>query len=85
MNDEMRAQIDQLISVTHQQKGELLYLQTLLLALLRSIPPELQSVVIAQFDRQAEIARKTLLFSDADDAVAEAFEHYVSALSKRQG
>ncbi|MGZ8174674.1 MULTISPECIES: hypothetical protein [Methylobacter] len=81
---ELDNEIKKLISVTNQQKGELLFLQALLVSIMRSTPPEFQSEVIGRFDKAAESTRSAHLYSEASDEVLEAFEHYVSSLKPQQ-
>lgn len=58
-------------------KGECLALQTLLNALVHSLPPEMLRTVAAQHAAALESVRITLLNSDrAGDSVASSFEHH---------
>lgn len=77
------SEIEQLIKVVDQQKGELLYLQTLIIALMRSMPEESQATVYQNFLKAADSSRNAALFSEASEDVIFAFEHYCEALSRQ--
>ncbi len=76
-------QIAQLIKVADQQKGELLYLHTLITSIMRAMPEEFQSVVFQQFLKDSESMRSKALFSESSEDVISTFELYVEALSRR--
>ena len=80
MSDDLRADFERLVVVTHHQKGELLYLQTMITAILRALPRELQAETKRHFDASLDRVRNAHLYSSADDAVRAAFEHYVANL-----
>lgn len=76
MND-----LSKLIDVVHAQKGELAFLQTLVLALLRSLSFEQRGEAIREFDKEVEAARSVLLYSVAPEEVLASFEHHVKNLN----
>ena len=81
---DLENEIKKLISVTNQQKGELLFLQALLTSIMKSTPPEFQSDVLGHFDKAVQSMRNAHLYSEASDEVLSAFEHYVGTVSNRR-
>ena len=71
-------EFSKLIRATDEQKGELLFLQTLSLALLRSMPPEIQLNAAGQLGNLVESVRRSHLYSDASDDVIRSFDHYAA-------
>ena len=75
-------EIEQLISVSNQQKGELLFQQTLLVSLFRAMPSHIQTDALNRFDQHAIAVRDAALFASADDEILEAFEYHVRNVDK---
>ena len=61
-------------------KGSLVALDTLLTAVLRSMPCHAQRSVIARFSEHAELARTALLHADISEHTLAAFERDVRAI-----
>jgi hypothetical protein len=74
----LKQEIELLKKVSHEQKGELLYLHTFVITLLQSMPDKGIELFNLQFPINCEKARNAALYSSADDETMQAFEHYVA-------
>ena len=81
------AEFSAVVKAFHEMKGELLYLNILLMSVSRALSEEQKHLMLAHFHKLAEETRTSALNSEADDQVAVAFELYVEALlnPKRAG
>lgn len=75
-------EFERLITVTDQQKGELLFLQTILVSLFRAMPRSVQTDALNRFDKAAEAVRASALHSEAGDQVLASFDHYAANVDK---
>ena len=57
----MNNDIATLIGIVNEQKGELMFLETLVLAILRSLPSNILADALRRIDSEVEMARNALL------------------------
>ena len=77
----MNNDIANLIGIVNHQKGELMFLETLALAMLRSLPSKILSDTLRQFDSEVEMARNALLQKNWSE-VLDAFDKHVNILKE---
>ena len=75
----MNNDIANLIGIVNHQKGELMFLETLVLAILRSLPSKILGDALRQFDAEVEMARNTLLNQNWSE-VLDSFDKHVKVL-----
>jgi hypothetical protein len=64
------------------ERGQAIALQTLLIAMLRSMPMDQRLLALRQFDTDRDAARTALVKSNASDAVLKAFDQQVADIEK---
>ncbi|MBN3966288.1 hypothetical protein IMW75_13505 [Pseudomonas gregormendelii] len=72
---------DKIIAKLNEQKGEIIATQALLLGMLRSLPAEVRTDAIREFDVEIATARSTLSYLPVPDEVINGLENYVKALN----
>lgn len=71
--------IDRLAQAVAEQKGEIMFLQALLMATLRTVPPPAFAQIQAAFQEESELARVTILNSPVPDATYRRYHEMVEA------
>lgn len=75
-------EFERLVAVTDQQKGELLFLQTIVVSLFRAMPRPVQTDALNRFDKAVESIRTSALYSEAGDRVLASFDYAVASADK---
>lgn len=70
-------ELARMAEIINEHKAELLALQCMMMALVRSLPTSAQADVLVQWDSEKEVARTILLNTSAPDALLQAFDRYV--------
>lgn len=78
----MKNAVDRVVDKLHEQKGQLLGTQALLVGILRSLPLEQRTEAIRRFDSEIATARSELAYSTAPDEVINGLENFVRAVNQ---
>lgn len=76
-------QFQNLVLAVDQQKGELLYLESLFISIIQAMSPEIQASAFQYFLKASESAKRAALFSQASEDVISTFDAYVEAYKSR--
>ncbi len=72
----MTDEFDKMVATINLQKGEIVGINTMLLAMAKCLPPALLSRLLDEFNRELEIAKSDLSYRAIPDEVISGLEDY---------